>query len=143
MGSYRRLLAVVLAVLVGPVALADPAAAHTLSGVQPTNYRSEIISLRPASRRFLLDECVSPLVKLLLLGSGHNVVHVHDVGMTSAPDSEVLEAAAAEERVVVTMDTDFGALVAHSGSRLPSVVLFRGEVTRRPHAQAGHAASQP
>lgn len=86
--------------------------------------------------RFLLDECVSPLVKQQLVGSGHDVLHVHDVGLTSAPDSEVLEAAAAERRVVVTMDTDFGALVAHSGSRLPSVVLFRGEVTRRPHAQA-------
>ena len=86
--------------------------------------------------RFLLDECVSPLVQQQLVGSGHDVVHVHDVGLTGAPDSEVLEAAAAEERVVVTMDTDFGALIAHSGSRLPSVVLFRGEVTRRPHAQA-------
>jgi hypothetical protein len=38
--------------------------------------------------------------------------------------------------VLLTLDTDFGSLLAHSRAALPSVVLFRGEVTRRPEGQA-------
>lgn len=38
--------------------------------------------------------------------------------------------------MLVTLDTDFGELVARAGSHLPSIVLFRGAVTRRPDVQA-------
>jgi predicted nuclease of predicted toxin-antitoxin system len=38
--------------------------------------------------------------------------------------------------VLLTQDTDFGTLLAHSGDSIPSVVLFRGNVTRRPERQA-------
>ena len=34
------------------------------------------------------------------------------------------------------LDTDFGRLVAQSQTSTPSVVLFRGNVTRRPERQA-------
>ncbi len=86
--------------------------------------------------RFLLDESVSPLVKQDLVVNQHDVVHVRDIGLTGASDPTVLQAAVEGGRVLVTLDTDFGALVAHSGARLPSVVLFRGKVTRRPGGQA-------
>lgn len=86
--------------------------------------------------RFLLDEGVSPLVRDPLVAAGHDVEHVRDVGLTSAPDPVVLAATVDDNRVLVTLDTDFGALIAHAGSRLPSVVLFRGAVNRRPSGQA-------
>ncbi len=86
--------------------------------------------------RFLLDESVSPLVAEPLAAAGHEVVHARDVGLRSAPDPTVLAAALDDGRVLVTLDTDFGALIAQSGAQLPSVVLFRGEVARRPSAQA-------
>ena len=54
----------------------------------------------------------------------------------SAADPVVLAAALSQGRVLLTLDTDFGALLALSGARQPSVVLFRGEVTRRPEGQA-------
>lgn len=38
--------------------------------------------------------------------------------------------------VLITLDTDFGVLIAHSGAELPSIVLFRGNVSRPPAAQA-------
>lgn len=86
--------------------------------------------------KFPLDESVSPLVAGPLVEAGHEVVHARDVGLRSAPDATVLAAALDGGRVLVTLDTDFGALIAHSGAQLPSVVLFRGEVTRQPSAQA-------
>lgn len=86
--------------------------------------------------KFLLDESVSPLVAEPLANAGHDVVHVRGIGLRSAPDPAVLASAADNERVLVTLDTDFGALIAHSGAHRPSVVLFRGDVTRRPSAQA-------
>jgi predicted nuclease of predicted toxin-antitoxin system len=86
--------------------------------------------------RFLLDESVSPLVRDALAAGGLDVVHVHDIGLTSAPDPAVLDAAVSEGRVLITLDTDFGALAARSRSQPASVILFRGHVTRRPSAQA-------
>ncbi len=38
--------------------------------------------------------------------------------------------------MLLTLDTDFGTLLAYSGDATPSVVLFRGEVTRRAEGQA-------
>lgn len=86
--------------------------------------------------KFLIDESISPLVAEPLTTAGHDVVHARDVGLRSAPDPVVLATAGDAGRVLVTLDTDFGALIAHSGERLPSVVLFRGDVTRWPATQA-------
>lgn len=86
--------------------------------------------------RFLLDEGLSPRVAELLRDAGHDAVHASAVGLTSATDPVVLQRALDDGRVLLTLDTDFGALLAHSGAAVPSVVLFRGEVTRRPDGQA-------
>lgn len=86
--------------------------------------------------KFLLDEGMAPRVAALLSAEGHEAAHVRDMGLTSASDPVVLEAAAQSDSVLITLDTDFGALIAHSGVALPSVLLFRGDVTRRPEHQA-------
>jgi predicted nuclease of predicted toxin-antitoxin system len=86
--------------------------------------------------RFLLDESLSPRLGELLGDAGHDVVHARDVALMSASDPVVLAAALQHRRVLLTLDADFGALVALSGARQPSIVLFRGEVTRRPEGQA-------
>jgi len=86
--------------------------------------------------RFLLDEGLSPRLVELLTAAGHDVLHVRDLGLTSATDPTILARVVADERVLVTLDTDFGALVAHSRAQLPSIVLFRGNITRRTERQA-------
>lgn len=62
---------------------------------------------------------------VVLSSHGHDAVHVADVGLQGAPDVDVLTKASADDRVIVTADTDFGTLLALSGASGPSVVLLR------------------
>jgi hypothetical protein len=50
---------------------------------------------------------------------------VGDRGLSRASDDDVLALAVAKGRVLVSEDTDFGALIARSGARVPSFVLIR------------------
>ena len=63
--------------------------------------------------------------------NGHDAIHVRAIGLGRADDSAVMARAEAEGRVVVSADTDFGTLLARSGSRAPSVILFRIAGQRR------------
>jgi len=75
--------------------------------------------------KFLADMAISISTVGWLRLQGYDVVHVRDVGMGQASDGEILAKAHAEDRVVLTLDLDFGYLLAVSGSQFPSVVLFR------------------
>lgn len=75
--------------------------------------------------RLLIDQNLATRVAALLRDAGHDAVHVSERDMSRADDDQVLTLATAEDRVVVSEDTDFGALLARSGSPLPSLVLLR------------------
>ena len=79
--------------------------------------------------RFLANENVPGPVVAALRKDGHDVFYVKE-SMPGAEDPVVLALAQAEQRVVVTSDTDFGELAFRSG--LPAqcgVVLFRFDWT--------------
>lgn len=63
----------------------------------------------------------------MLAQAGWDVTHVADIGMSRASDEEILRRAVAEQRICVTLDADFHALLATSGQRAPSVVRVRRE----------------
>lgn len=79
--------------------------------------------------KFLIDQNRSPRLAELLCGDGHDAVHTLQLGLERAPDEELIEVAALQERIIVSGDTDFGALLALRDRRSPSVVLFRSRTT--------------
>lgn len=75
--------------------------------------------------RFLADMGISPETVTWLRSLGYDAVHLHELGLDRARDSAILEKAREEGRVILTHDLDFGELIAASGARLPSIVVFR------------------
>ncbi len=52
-------------------------------------------------------------------------MHVRDRGMMAASDESILQLAMKEERVIVSEDSDFAALLARHRLAAPSLVLIR------------------
>jgi len=75
--------------------------------------------------RPLLDANLSPRVAEALRDAGFDAVHVADLGLLTATDDEIFDRAAADGLVVVTADSDFGALLAVRRTKSPSVVHLR------------------
>jgi predicted nuclease of predicted toxin-antitoxin system len=82
--------------------------------------------------RFLVDENLSRSLADLLAKAGHDAVHVRDLEAAGASDSAIMVLAVGDDRIIISADTDFGALLAHSRAAKPSVILVRALVDRRP-----------
>ena len=76
--------------------------------------------------KFLLDMPVSPSLLNVLEANGHEGVHAHQIGKDQAPDTELLDLARREDRIVITADLDFPRILALSLAEGPGVILFRG-----------------
>jgi len=86
--------------------------------------------------KLLLDANLSPEVGRRLKEAGHDAIHVADIGLLTANDPEILQAAMKEERILLTADSDFGALLALGSLASPSVLLLRSADHLRPSEQA-------
>jgi predicted nuclease of predicted toxin-antitoxin system len=78
---------------------------------------------------FLVDESLSATVAELLRAGGHDAIHVSQRGLLGAPDTDVMHTARSEDRILISVDTDFGELLALGQHPGPSVILIR----RGPH----------
>jgi len=75
--------------------------------------------------KFLADMGISPKTVSFLRQQGYEAAHLADEGLFKASDETIVEMARQQERVVLTHDLDFGAIMARSGQKLPSVIIFR------------------
>jgi len=76
--------------------------------------------------KFLIDMPVTPQAVRHLEEKGHEAVHASAVGLGGRPDSDVLERARVEGRIIVTADLDYPRLLALLKAPGPGVILFRG-----------------
>ena len=83
--------------------------------------------------KFLADMGISPRVVEELLQNGHDAVHLAEQELNRMVDSDILQKARQEERILLTHDLDFGELLAASGGELPSVVILRLRDMRAPN----------
>ena len=78
--------------------------------------------------KILVDMNLSPGWVDFLAGEGIEAVHWSKIGPGNAPDGELLQWAADGGYAVLTADLDFGAILAATRQRRPSVVVVRSEL---------------
>ncbi len=72
-----------------------------------------------------LDENITSDAVALLRALGHDVETVESEGLTGAPDDRIIEAVAAEGRVLVTQDLDFSDVRRLASESITAVVILR------------------
>ncbi|ANV89730.1 DUF5615 family PIN-like protein [Picosynechococcus sp. PCC 8807] len=80
--------------------------------------------------KLLLDQGLPRSAAMLLSEAGIDTIHVAEIGLSAADDTDILQRAKDDERVVVTLDADFHALLALSEAASPSVIRIRIERLR-------------
>ncbi len=77
--------------------------------------------------KLLLDQGLPRSASSLLTQQGFDTIHVSEIGMWAAEDTEIIEKAQEANRVVVTLDADFHSILALNNFSAPSVIRIRIE----------------
>ena len=75
--------------------------------------------------RFLANMCISPKTVEFLRSLGCKVDRASVLGLSRSKDREIIDYAAVNSMVLITMDLDVGRIIALLGRRKPSVILLR------------------
>ena len=75
--------------------------------------------------KLLIDMNFSPRLADLLSDAGHQTAYWGAIGRPDAEDFEILNWAKKNDYVVLTNDLDFGAILAATGFKSPSVIQTR------------------
>lgn len=85
--------------------------------------------------KFLVDNALSPTIAQMLNETGHDAVHVRDIGMHDETDEVIFEQAFNQNSVIISADTDFSFLLSNWDKAFPSLILFRKGIDRDPLRQ--------
>ncbi|MCG8449092.1 MAG: DUF5615 family PIN-like protein [Pirellulales bacterium] len=77
--------------------------------------------------QLLLDQGLPRLTVQFLAELGVEAKHVGQIGLAAASDAEILTETIQRDAVLISLDSDFHALLAASGASSPSVIRIRIE----------------
>ncbi|BAU10597.1 hypothetical protein LEP3755_10820 [Leptolyngbya sp. NIES-3755] len=80
--------------------------------------------------KLLLDQGLPLSAAALLRDADIDTIHVGEIGMSEVEDADIIQRARDEERIVVTLDADFHAVLALDVATTPSVIRIRIERLR-------------
>jgi len=75
--------------------------------------------------RFLADENISLSVVNFLMARGHDVLTLSDIKKTGISDEEVAEIGEKENRIVLTLDSDFGYIYYFARRERINIVVLK------------------
>ena len=75
--------------------------------------------------RLLLDENLSPNQAAILREQVHDAVAVVDAGLSGHPDEKIREFAIGENRVLLTLDSDFANMLRFPTAGTPGVIRLK------------------
>ena len=82
--------------------------------------------------KILLDQGLPRSAVKILNNKGLDVIHTGDVGLSRATDRKILEYARKENRIIITLDSDFHTILATENAASPSVIRVRRERLKGP-----------
>ncbi|MCF8084392.1 MAG: DUF5615 family PIN-like protein [Deltaproteobacteria bacterium] len=88
----------------------------------------------PERLKLYLDQMLQLQVAQTLRNEGHDVMRTSEVGQARADDSEILQKAIVENRILVTLDEHFGDWVVLPLSRHPGVIRLKINPTSSKNA---------
>jgi predicted nuclease of predicted toxin-antitoxin system len=82
--------------------------------------------MKPSDLKFVVDVGVSKKIENYMCEEGFNVKTVRDIDPCMT-DHDIIQLANKEERIIITMDKDFGELVYHALLKHSGIILLRLE----------------
>ncbi|MBM3754772.1 MAG: hypothetical protein FJW38_12435 [Acidobacteria bacterium] len=76
-------------------------------------------------KRIVIEQGLPLTAAPKLRARGWDAVHVSELSMHDAADRDILSFGTAQQRVVITLDSDFPQILALTAATAPSVVLIR------------------
>jgi len=78
--------------------------------------------------RILADENIPLSVVKALKEEGHDIVTLYDLGKTGITDESVVDVAEREDRIILTLDLDFGHIYYFTKRGLVNIIVVRSKM---------------